>query len=159
MNGFQLKTPPNELPNNLRTYLSRTTSKPQKRKILNAGGQVIRNVAKAQTVTVGEREVHYLYSKKAGKIAIHSGNLMRSINVFISKRGGLALIGPKILKSAPPEMGRTIKTSSGYYAAMIYGTAAKFRQAELEPALSIAQSAAVTAVQRKYAEVHKLVAK
>lgn len=147
------------MPKSLRQYLTLVTSKPQKRKILNAGGQEIRRVAKEQTVTLGEREIHYLYSKRSGKVAIHKGNLRRSINVFISRRGGLALIGPKVLKSAPPEMGRTIKTASGYYAAMIYGSAAAFRQAELEPALSIAQSAAVSAVQKKYAEVHKLVSK
>ena len=81
---------------------------------------------------------HYFYSGagyRRRKIKIFKGNLLKSTKYYFNKYNDFE-IGPKVIRTRlPDEVGRTAKTTSGFYAAMIFGSAEKFRQMVIEPEL------------------------
>ena len=97
-------------------------------------------------------KVHYRYSTpklikrrrakrgsaKAYRIAYHPGNVKKSLQVLTFSRDKSGVyVGPKRGKGiGGKDFGRTIKTADGYYAQMIYGSAAAFGGRITEAALS-----------------------
>lgn len=97
-------------------------------------------------------KVHYRYSTpklikgrrakrgsaKAYRIAYYPGNLKKSLQVLTFRRDKSGVyVGPKRGKGeASREYGRTIRNSDGYYAQMIYGSAAAFGGRVTEAALN-----------------------
>lgn len=77
-------------------------------------------------------------SAKAYRIAYHPGNIKKSLQVLTFSRDKSGVyVGPKRGKSAGGrEFGRNTRTADGYYAQMIYGSAAAFGGRITEAALS-----------------------
>jgi len=145
-----------ELQQGLNTYLRGVSNPKQKIRILAAGGQVIKRTA-AKAPTPKSKKVHYYYPKKgANRVAIFPGNLRKSIKVFRGKDGDI-YVGPKVLRrlSGLSEIGKNAKTSSGYYASMIYGKASRFRIAILENAIATNSAKILNAIQTTYAKIHR----
>lgn len=143
-----------QLRKRLKGYLRRVKNVKEKTRILAAGGVQVRKVA-AQSPTPKSSKVHYYYSKKGGKIPITPGNLRRSMKVYKGKEGDV-FIGPHVLRRVAglAEIGRTQKTASGYYAAALYGSAARFRQMIMETALDKSSPAALRAIEKAYKRYH-----
>lgn len=140
----------------LRRY-ARTVSKDraERVKVLAAGAQKVKHTA-AKPPTPKSEKPHYYYAK-AGKIEIKPGNLRKSMKVYRTK-GGDVEVGPRVIKKVSgiyATLGQTAATSSGFYAAALYGSASAFRQAVMEPALSRAQSQALAAMQKRYEKLHQ----
>lgn len=69
------------------------------------------------------------------EIKIYKGNLLKSTKYYYTKYKEYE-IGPRVLKRALPEFGKNIKTSSGFYASMIFGKAYLYRQYVLQPLIN-----------------------
>jgi hypothetical protein len=97
------------------------------------------------------KRVHYRYSTPkiikgrrakrgtatAYRIAYHPGNLKKSLQVLTFNRDRAGVyVGPKFGKGDGKDRGRTVKTADGYYAQMVYGSAAAFGGRITEAALS-----------------------
>lgn len=137
----------------LRMYLKKVSAPRQKTQILAAGGAQVRREASKSPTPKSQRN-HYYYAKNR-KVLIYSGNLRRSMKVFRGKEGDV-YVGPRVLRRITGgEIGQTPKTSSGYYAAALYGLAASFRQRIMEPALGRAQSRAVQAIEKVFSRWHE----
>lgn len=134
----------------MKEYLRRVNNPRDKTRILAAGGAQVRKAA-AQPPTPKSRKVHYYYPRKGNKIAIQPGNLRRSMRVFKGKEGDV-FVGPKVLRRVVgmDTIGKTQKTASGYYAAALYGSAARFRQKIMEAALDRASPAALKAIEKAF---------
>lgn len=161
MSNFRLNTPPGAIRKELEIYLSAVSNKSERKRILNAGAVEVRNEARKQEATPKwKKESHYFYPKKAGgRITVYAGNLRKSMAAFGTRDGDVE-VGPKIRRGAKlPEVGRTVKTASAFYAAWIFGSASAFRQQVMEPALNNAKNRAFAAIVKKYTEVHKKVVK
>lgn len=125
--------------------------KPSKRRaILRRAAGPVRQ--RAISLAPRSNAIHYRYSTpklfkgkrakrgsaKAYRIAYHPGNLKKSIQVLTFPRAkSTVYVGPKRGKGVgSKEFGRTIKTSDGYYAQMVYGSAAAFGGRITEAALN-----------------------
>ena len=143
----------NELNAALRQYQAQVSNPRQKTAILAAGGAKVRQAA-AKAPTPKSTEKHYYYSK-GKKIEIKPGNLRRSMKVFKGREGDV-YVGPRVLRQLPGStIGQTARTSSGYYAAMIYGSASAFRRTIMEAAAQSAAGAAFQAIEKRFAAWHK----
>lgn len=142
----------NEFNAKLLAYQKKISTPKEKTAILAAGGAQVRKEA-AKAPTPKSKTAHYYYSKSAGRVQIHSGNLRRSMKVFRGKEGDV-YVGPRVLRKITGDIGKTAKTASGYYAHMIYKTAAAFRSRIMEAALSKAQGAAFQAIEKQFAKWH-----
>lgn len=122
----------------------------ERRKILRRAAGPVRQ--RAINLAPRSKRIHYRYSTpklikgrrakrgsaKAYRIAYHPGNVKKSIQVlsFVRDRSGV-YVGPKRGKGeGGKEHGRTIRTADGYYAQMIYGSAAAFGGRITEAALN-----------------------
>lgn len=139
---------------NLQRYAKTVSDRKERQNVLYAGGQKVAQTA-AKAPTPKSKNVHYYYAK-TGPIPIKPGNLRRSMRPYKDKQGDIQ-VGPKVLRRVVgmSEIGATKKTSSGFYAAALYGSASAFRQAVMEPALSRAQSQALAAMQKRYEKLHQ----
>lgn len=136
----------------LREYQRRLDTPREKTSILAAGAAKVRQTA-AKAPTPRSRAIHYYYAK-GRKVKILPGNLRRSMKVFRGKDGDV-YVGPRALRRITgDEIGRTSRTSSGYYAAALMGSARAFRLAYMEPALQKAASAAFQAIEKRFAQWH-----
>ncbi len=124
-----------------------------------AGG---RDVVSALRQSVYKNEKIRVYDGSRGgkrRFTVYPGNLAKSFASYRSKRfsppGKWAVeVGPKFLRNAPPEMGKTIRSASGYYAAAMAGTAALFRINFMEPIAATVAPEAITAMSNKLSEIH-----
>lgn len=137
----------------MQRYLRTVNNPRQKQRLLFVGGREVRKES-AKAPTPKSTKPHFYY-RKGQKIKIIPGNLRRSMKVYRAKTGDV-LIGPRVLRKIGnvDAIGRTQKTSSGYYASMIYKGAAMFRQRIMEPALSRATAAALRAIDKAYNRLH-----
>lgn len=141
-------------------YLGRYTrgvqDRREKTRIIAAGGQKVKQAA-AKAPTPKSRRAHYYYPAKGGRIEIKSGNLQKSMKVYRTKGGDIE-VGPRVIRKVSgvfTTLGATAATSSGFYAAALYGSVDAFRRAVMEPALIRSQTAALTAMQKRYERLHK----
>ncbi len=141
----------NEFNAKLLAYQKRLSAPKEKTAILAAGGQQIRREA-AKAPTPKSKKEHYYYSN-GGKFTIQRGNLRKSMQVFRGRDGDV-YVGPRVLRRITGDIGKTAKTSSGYYAAAIAGSARAFRAAYMEPALGKATGAALQAIEKQFAKWH-----
>lgn len=135
----------------LLAYQKRLNTPKEKTAILAAGGAKVRQQA-AKAPTPKSKKEHYYYSK-AGKFTIEPGNLRKSTKVYRGRDGDV-YVGPRVLRRITGDIGKTAKTSSGYYAAAIAGSARAFRAAYMEPALGKATGAALQAIEKQFAKWH-----
>jgi len=122
--------------------------------------QILRRAAapvRQRSISLAPRSsrVHYRYSTpklfkgkrakrgtaKAYRIAYHPGNLKKSLQVLTFPRDKSAVyVGPKWAKGeAKKEHGRTVKSADGYYAQMVFGSAAAFGDRVTKAALGATQ--------------------
>lgn len=73
----------------------------------------------------------------------YPGNLQKSLRSLVFRRSKDVFVGPKQGGPQRREYGRSVRTADGYYAQMIYGSAAAFRARVLRPALSSGRIAAL----------------
>lgn len=145
----------NELRQTLNKYKREVSSAKERNSVLFPGGEEVRKEA-AKAPTPKSRKVHYYYPKKGSKrVAIRPGNLRQSMKTYKAKTGDV-LVGPKVLRKVVgmEEIGRTRRTASGYYAAMLYKSANNFRQAVMEPAMAKATAKAIAAIEKAYEKFH-----
>jgi len=110
--------------------------------------------AAAKAPTPKSTAVHYYYYQ-GRKTEIRPGNLRRSMRVYKGREGEV-YVGPQFLRRiTTPTIGQTAKTSSGYYAAALYGSASAFRRTIMEAAAQSAAGAAFQAIEKRFAAWHK----
>jgi len=158
-----------ELRRNMQRYLNEVATKKERQKVLLGGGRVLRNKArtniprhkKVYTYQRGGKRIAikhnplYYYTKSGGKVVSYPGNLKKSMYAFKKKDGDVA-VGPRVLrKIGSQELGKTPKTSSGWYASMLYKKAANFRRQVTESALASSLSAIDLAMQAAYKRIHR----
>lgn len=75
--------------------------------------------------------------KGEGKIVAYyvPGNLQKSIQTITFRRSDSVYVGPKFARKRRSIHGRTVSSADGYYAAALYGSAARFRESVLTPSL------------------------
>lgn len=119
--------------------------------VLRAAAQEVRKEAK--TIVPKGQKIRKLSRKNP--VTIYPGNLRKSLYIFRTK-GNDVQVGPRYLKKIKADdIGRTVRTASGYYAAALAGSATLFRQRYLEPALRQSIEAAFKAADKKGTEVHE----
>lgn len=77
------------------------------------------------------------------QITYQPGNLRRSLRVLSLRKTQDAYVGPQFAKRKSTTYGGIGQPVDGYYAAMLYGSAAAFRSRVLVPALQRGRSAAL----------------
>lgn len=149
-----LRTKPGELSEALQRYLKRVATKGRKAQILRAGAGQVRKVARQSPTPKADR-VHYYYQKKTGKkFAIQPGNLRKSMALFRDRRDDIQ-VGPRVIRRLTgDDIGKTVKTASGFYAAALFGSASSFRITIMEAALQKAKTAAFQKMEQKFAQIH-----
>ncbi|MEL6834517.1 MAG: hypothetical protein AAFP77_16095 [Bacteroidota bacterium] len=73
----------------------------------------------------------------------YPGNLQKSLRTLTFRRSKDVFVGPRQGGPQRKEYGKTVGTADGYYAQMIYGSAAAFQFRVLRPALESAKAAAL----------------
>lgn len=124
-----------------------------------SGGRVL--VRELRKSVYKNEKIRRYDGSRGGKrrFTVYPGNLAKSFASYRSKRfsppGKWATeVGPKFLRNAPPEMGKTIRSASGYYAAAMAGSAALFRQNFMEPIAAAVTPEVFNAMNGKLSEVH-----
>lgn len=145
-----------ELLRNMRGYLAQVATKKEKQRILTAGAKVVRDASKLKLWKSAKKHWYYPRGRGWDKVLIHPGNLENSIYVF-RHRGGVVSVGPRVLRPLVGkqwQIGMTPGTSSGYYAAMLYGSAAEFRKRVTDAALAMRLTQVNTAMERTLKRIH-----
>lgn len=141
-----------ELNARLRQYQRQVSDVKTRTRILAAGGQKVRQQA-AKSPTPKSNASHFYYAK-SGKVEILPGNLRKSMKVFRGRDGDV-YVGPRVMRRITgTKIGQTAATSSGYYAHMIYKSAAAFRVKIMETAAAKAAQAAFNAVEKAFSKFH-----
>lgn len=154
----------------MRRYLDKVSEKRQKQAILLAGANVMRRQAvkmipkKKARYTYqynGKQKVikapFFYYGKNRGKIAeITRGNLSKSMFSFKTKIGDVE-VGPRVLRKITTGgiIGKNSKTSSGYYASSLLGSAEAFRKKYSERAYLMTQTKVLQAMEKALLKIHK----
>lgn len=127
-------------------------TKGPRKQILRKAAKPVRQTAKALTPKrqpnqksgIGLKPNPYYGRGKSGKRAsrgkgiikarFHRKNLERSIQVLSFRRSSDIFIGPFFGKKPSGDVGKTIRSSNGYYARMVYGSEKAFYRRVLQPA-------------------------
>lgn len=118
--------------------------KRDRKKVLRAGSAPVRKTARNLTpkrVSRPDRtDLNPRYLN--GKIVAYylPGNLRKAVRTLSFRRSNDVFVGPKFGGKSRRVYGRTVSSADGYYAAMLFGSAKRFRSRILEP--SIRQNAA-----------------
>ena len=134
---------------NLNKYIN-AVKKRERIPILRVGATEVRNYVRIASTTPKSKKNHWYYKKTGSyidrtttRIPIYSGNLRKSIRMYKDRNDDFQ-VGPHFLRSIKADqIGKTVYTASGYYAAALYGTASQFRQKVMEPAVEAARKKAV----------------
>lgn len=126
-------------------------NKRDRKKVLRAGANPVRETARRLTPVRASKSgrtdlnPRYKYRGKGakrakrgkGKIVAYyvPGNLSKSVQTLNFRRSSDVFVGPRYTRKKLPVYGRTVSRADGYYAAMLYGSASRFRQRILIPAL------------------------
>jgi hypothetical protein len=145
-----------ELKRNIAGYIKEVATIKERQKILMAGARVVRSAIKRGSYFKDSKEPRTYYSK-FGNVEILPGNLRNSIYAFKTK-GGNAEVGPRVLRvlgGKYSKIGDTQRTSSGYYAAMLFRGASAFRTQVTGRAMGANLARIDKAMQRALRSVHK----
>jgi hypothetical protein len=152
MSGIRIENS-KEVISRLKKYTQDMTTVQSKKIILReSAGQLVNRIRKLSAPR--SAAPHYYYGKSQ-KVKILPGNLLKSTRQWFTRNKEYE-IGPKVLRSLSPEWGRTVSKSSGYYAAMIFGTARAYRVRVMEPELG--KPATFERIERAFARHHKKIA-
>ena len=141
---------------NIRAYLEEASLPKEKQKILLAGGKVVRNAIKRGSYFKNSKKPNFYYSKQ-GRITILPGNLRKSIYVFKTQNGSVE-VGPRVLRKIAgvyDKIGDKPKSSSGFYAAMLFKSASNFRRQVVEAAMQASISKIDTSMQKTLERLHR----
>lgn len=146
----------------MRKLAAQVATKSEKQSILLAGAQVIKKAAK-YNVPISSK-AHWYYPRDttitpfAGKrarwddrIKINPGNLVKSLYAF-KHRNVVVSVGPRVLRNIKGnvfQIGESPRKSSGYYAAMLYGSADAFRRRVTDAAAASNKAGMLTAMQKR----------
>lgn len=139
-----------EFQGKMRAYAKAIRDPKDRSAILASGGAVIARRSKPKMPVAPK--AHYYYSK-GKKYKIQPGNLRKSMKVFRGKDGDV-YIGPRVLRRITGDIGATAKTSSGFYAAALFGSTLKFRQSVTEAAAIASLPAITAAVEKSFSKFH-----
>lgn len=114
-------------------------SRKDRRKITRKAAQ---KVAVAARRNPGFKDSKRPHTRDNGKIKYNPGNLRRSLKVLSLRKTADAYVGPQFARKKATEYGGVGQPVDGYYAAMLYGSAAAFRSRVLIPALRRGRAAA-----------------
>lgn len=122
-----------QLNERLRALSREVVTPKEKQKIAAAGAPPI---VRASKKIAAKADKDYAFYRKGKKYTIKAGNLRLSIRSFRQRNGDVS-IGPKRLKKLTGEIiGSDRKNASGFYAAMHYKSASRYRQNVTEKAVS-----------------------
>ena len=141
---------------NIRSYLEEASLPKEKQKILLAGGKVVRNTIRKRNYFKDSKKPHF-YNSKQGKITILPGNLRNSIYVFKTQNGNVE-VGPRVLRKIAgvyDKIGDKPKSSSGFYAAMLFRSASNFRRQVVEAAMQASISKIDINMQKVLERLHR----
>jgi hypothetical protein len=145
-----------ELKRNVKAYIGEISTIKERQKILIAGARVVRATIKRGSYFKNSKEPRTYYSK-FGNVQILPGNLRNSIYAF-KTRDGNAEVGPRVLNPLAgkySKIGDTQRTSSGYYAAMLFGSASAFRRQVTESAMGASLARIDKAMQSALRRIHR----
>jgi len=150
----------------LREYVQELNTEQGKKLVLRRAAAVVAYKARrldaprsGPTDRIKGQDYHTFYSGSGdfkNQIKIYKGNLLKSTKYYFTKFKEYE-IGPRVLKRALPEFGKTVKTSSGFYAAMIFGKAFLYRQRILEPLINDPEI--FTIIEQQFKKAHEKTAK
>lgn len=142
-----------EFESKLKKYVDAVTTSKEKQQVLRSGGVILRNRAK-KLIKIAKKE--HVYSRDGREVYIQPGNLRQSMYVYRQKDGDVA-VGPRVKKRFDNGeiIGVTPRTSSGFYAAALYGSAQKFRQTITDMAASMNYYAMLKSMQKKFERISK----
>lgn len=123
-------------------------SKKDRRRITRKAAQKIAQAARRGTGFDDSQRPHFRTSGQQ-RIQYNPGNLRRSLRVLPLSRTGDAFVGPQFARRRASAYGGSGQPVDGYYAAMIYGSAAAFQSRELIPALRRGRSAALAILEKE----------
>lgn len=110
-----------------------------RQKVLRAGANPVRKTARNLTPKRASREGRTDLNPRYinGKIVAYyvPGNLRNAVRTLTFRRSKDVFVGPKFGGKSRRIYGRTVSSADGYYAAMLYGSAQRFRARILEPAI------------------------
>ena len=102
------------------------------------------------------QKYHLFYSGSGfhrREIAIYKGNLLKSTKYYFNRYQEFE-IGPKVIRGKLSNIvGKTVKTSSGFYASMVYGSAENYRNIVIVPELT--SQNVLTALQESFRKHHE----
>jgi len=131
----------------------KVVTKQERQRILVAGSVPIIRASK-QIAKKADRDYDF-YSTTGKKYTIKQGNLRKSIRAFRRRDGDVA-IGPKRLrKLSGSTIGDNIKNASGFYAAMYYKSASRYRTEVTEKATQQAITKAFMAMDKAVERILK----
>jgi len=116
-------------------------SRKDRKKITRKAAQ---KVAVAARRNPGFKDSKRPHTRKDGErvITYTPGNLRRSLKVLSLRKSADAYVGPQFAKKKSDKYGGVGQPVDGYYAAMLYGSAAAFQSRVLIPALRRGKAAA-----------------
>lgn len=146
-----------ELKRNIKEYLKVASTNREKHAILRPGAVIVRNASKKR---IRKSKKNHFYYRAGKKVEIESGNLKNSIYVFRHKIGEVS-VGPRVLRSLTgrTSIGKDPKSSSGYYAHMLYYTAEGFRDTITWMAMMSNLTKVNDAIAKAYEKFNKRIAK
>lgn len=134
------------------------TTKKEKHQVLVSGGRIARDYAKNVIMKdIQARYVYKYYRKGQGQVAaVLPGNLRNSMYVFRHKTGE-ASIGPRVLRkiNAGSILGALPKSSSGWYAHMIFKKANMFRIKVTDAAVQVVYPKMLKRMEKRYEQIFK----
>lgn len=123
--------------------------------VLRAAAGEVRKAAR-KIAPLGKRVRPYFRDKR---FKIYPGNLRKSIYVFGKTRDGTVQVGPRFSRSVTGDIGKTAASSSGFYAAMIWGNSAAFTRRVMYPALAASEAQAMKKAEAKADQIHARLAR
>ena len=144
----------NEFNANVRRLANSVTTTREKQRVLIAGARIARNYARNTILKNVVSSKPITYNRKGKKATILPGNLKKSMYAFRMKSGDVA-IGPRVLRriSNGDIIGAKPKTSSGFYAHMIYKNAINFRVKVTDLAVSATYTKMLASMEKTFDKI------
>jgi len=122
-------------------------SRKDRRRIVRKAARPV--VKQMRAIAPRSKRPHYRYPKGQPRVKYNPGNLRRSIKVLPFRKTADAFVGPQFARKRAPEYGAPGQPVDAYYAAMIYGSARRFRQRVIEPAARSSESQVIARLKKE----------